>query len=124
MKERALRLHFFFADLKIAHAASHARCSLTAPAGEIQDSKSRRLFFRHHPHYKPLTPPSQPLIHILLQVLFRARGPPLRVPCAPAGLLENVSAKGSGFMAFGVITLKNGDRIPLMRSIPFFVVHV
>ena len=27
-------------------------------------------------------------------------------------------------MAFGVMTLKNGDRIPLMRSIPFFVVHV
>ena len=26
-------------------------------------------------------------------------------------------------MAFGVITLKNGDRIPLVRSIPFFVVH-
>ena len=27
-------------------------------------------------------------------------------------------------MAFGVITLKNGDRIPLVRSIPFFVVHL
>ena len=32
--------------------------------------------------------------------------------------------KGSGFMAFATITLKNGGGIPLIRSIPMVAVHV
>src|SRR6202050_4741961 len=37
---------------------------------------------------------------------------------------HGIWAKGSGFMAFGVITLKNGSHISIPKTAPFYIVHL